>query len=130
MDDDSATDGFDRAVEHRQNAITRIVDELPLVLCDAWLNYFAPVPHHACVRSFLIELHEAAISRNISREDCRKPSHGPSRRWGAISATADRMNLTTRPVDVTHCVMYLQRRSAFWLKECVRLNAMTSVKSR
>jgi hypothetical protein len=73
-----------------------------LVLCDAWLNYFAPLPHHACVGSFLIKLHEAAISGNISRQDCRKPSHGTSRRWDAIFATADRMNLTTRPVGVTH----------------------------
>ena len=88
MDDDSATDGFDRAVEHRQKAVTGIIDKLPLVLCDAWLDEFAPLPHHACVRSFLIELHKAAISRDISREDCREPSHGSFRRWETIFATA------------------------------------------
>ena len=105
MDDDSATDGFDRAVEHRQKAVTRIVDKLPLVLSDTWLDELAPLPHHASVCSFLIELHKAAISRDISREDCRKPSHGSFRRWGTIFATAYRMNLTACSVGVAHWVM-------------------------
>jgi hypothetical protein len=105
MDDDCATDGFDRAVEHRQKAVTRIIDKLPLVLSDAWLDEFAPLPHHACVGSFLIELHKAAISRDISREDCRNPSHGSIRRWEIIFATAYRMNLTARSVAVAHWAM-------------------------
>jgi len=105
MDDDSATDGFDRAIEHRQKAVTRIIDKLPVVLCDAWLDEFAPLPHHACVRSFLIELHKAAISRDISREDCRNPSHRSFRRWEIIFATAYRMNFTARSVAVAHWAM-------------------------
>ena len=100
------------------------------MLCDAWLDEFTPLPHHACVRSLLIELHKAAIPRDISSEDCRNPSHGSFRRWETIFATAYRMNLTALSVGVAHWVMYLQRRSASWLKECVRFNVMTSVKSR
>src|SRR4249919_2727016 len=120
MDDDSATHGFDRAIEHRQKAVTRIIDKLPLVLCDAWLNEFAPLSHHACVRSFLIELHKAAIARDISREDCRNPAHRSFRRWGTIFATAYRMNLTARSVGVAHwdvpaatiCVLARENASA------------------
>jgi hypothetical protein len=62
MDDDSATDGFDGALEHRQKAVTGIIDELPLVLSDAWLDEFAPLPHHTGVRSFLVEAHKPAIT--------------------------------------------------------------------
>ena len=130
MDDDSATDGFDRAVEHRQKAVTRIIDKLAVMLCESRLDEFAPLPHDACVRSFLIELHKAAISRDICREDCRNPSHGSLRRRGTIFTTAYRMNLTARSVGVAHweCTCSDDLRSG--AGECVRLNLMTSVKSR
>src|SRR5262249_49476596 len=67
------------------------------------LDEFAPLPHHARVRSFLIELHKAAIARDISREDCRNPPHGSFRRWGTIFATAYWMNFTACSVAVAHC---------------------------
>jgi hypothetical protein len=130
MDDDSATDGFDRAIEHRQEAVTRIIDKLAVVLCESRLDEFAPLPHHACVGSFLIELHKAAISRDISREDCRNPSQGSFRRWGTIFATAYRMNLTARSVGVAHWERTFSDDLRPGAGECVRLNVMTSVKSR
>jgi hypothetical protein len=62
LHDDGTADGFDRAVEHYQKAVTRILDELTLVLCDGRLDEFASLPHHARVRPFLIDFHKTAIS--------------------------------------------------------------------
>jgi hypothetical protein len=72
----------------------------------AWSQPARDAPYSAAlpqvVRHFLIELHKAAISRNISREDCRNPSHGSFRRWKITFATAYRMNSTARSVAVAH----------------------------
>jgi hypothetical protein len=74
------TIAHDRAVEHRQKTITGIFDELPVVLRDGWLNKFAPMPFYAGVRSFLIASHEAAVTRDISRDDCSQTTWQSIRR--------------------------------------------------
>ena len=38
-----------------------------MVLRDGWLDEFAALPRHSGVRSFLIKLHQAAVTGDISR---------------------------------------------------------------
>src|SRR6516164_6442993 len=82
LDDEGAADGFDRTVEHRQKTVAGAWDKLAVVLCEVGLDEFAPLPRHAGVGAFLIKLHQTAVSGNISREDCCKPSHRTSGRRG------------------------------------------------
>jgi hypothetical protein len=70
LNDDGASNSFDRAIEHRQKAITRIFDESPVMLCDGWLDEFTPLSFYASVCSFLVVPHKAAVTRDVSREDC------------------------------------------------------------
>jgi hypothetical protein len=92
------------------------------MLCESGLNEFPPLPHHACVGSFLIELHKAAISRDISRKDCRNPSQGSFRRRRTIFTTAYRMNLSALSVVVAHWLItgsHLQRRSVSFVVKTI-----------
>jgi hypothetical protein len=55
LDDDGAADGFDRAVEHGEKAVTRAFDKSSVMFDDRGVDEFAPVPLHPCVSSLLIE---------------------------------------------------------------------------
>src|SRR4029079_14907385 len=55
LDDDGAADGFDRAVEHGEKAITRAFNESSMMLDDRGLDEFASMPLHPRVSSFLID---------------------------------------------------------------------------
>jgi hypothetical protein len=60
------------------------------------------MPFYAGVRSFLIASHEAAVTRDISRDDCSQTTWQSIRRQGSIFAAANWIDLTARMLGVTH----------------------------
>jgi hypothetical protein len=74
LNNDGAADSFDRTIEHRQKTITSIFDKPSVVLRDRRFNDFAPLPLHACVRSFFVVSHQAAIAGYVASHDGCKPT--------------------------------------------------------
>jgi hypothetical protein len=59
-----------QAIEYRQKAITRIFDESPVVLRDSRLDEFTPLTFYTSVCPLFVVPHKAAVTRDVSREDC------------------------------------------------------------
>src|SRR5450755_146168 len=74
LDDDAAPHSFDRAVENRNKSVASGFDEPSVMPHNAGLYQLTLDPLHAKMRSFLIDLHEAAVARNIAGDDCSKPA--------------------------------------------------------
>jgi hypothetical protein len=81
LNDDGASNGFDRAIEHCQEAITRIFDESPVVLRDGWLDEFTPLTSYTSVCPLFVVPHKAAVTRDVSREDCGQAARQFVRRF-------------------------------------------------
>src|SRR4029077_5585702 len=86
LDDDAASDGLDGTVENRDKAVARCFDEFSVVFDDAGLDELALDPLDAVVRSLFIDLHQAAIARDIACNDRRKATRGRLARGLAASS--------------------------------------------
>jgi hypothetical protein len=72
LDDDAATHGFDRTVEDRKETVAGRLDEPPVVFGNAGLNQIALDSLHARMRALLVELHEAAVTGDVTGDDRSK----------------------------------------------------------
>jgi hypothetical protein len=72
LDNDTASNSFDRAVENRNKSVTGGFDEPSVMPDNAGLYEVTLEPLHAKVRSFLIDLHEAAVARDIAGDNRSK----------------------------------------------------------
>jgi hypothetical protein len=77
LDDDGAADGFDRAVEHSEKAVTRTFNKPSVMLDDRGVNELAPMSLYPRVRALLIHCHESAIAGDISGHDSRETPWRP-----------------------------------------------------
>src|SRR5262249_41371527 len=96
LNDDCAAHGFNRAVEHGQETIARMLDGPAVMLGDGWLDEFAPMPLDASMGSFLIHAHQPAVSRDIGRDDCSQAARHLIRRRRSVFTTPDGINLAAR----------------------------------
>ena len=94
LDDDGAADGFDRAVEHSEKAVTRTFNKPSVMLDDRGVNELAPMSLHPRVRALLIHCHEPAIAGDISGHDSRETPWRPINWMGPISSLSNVMDLT------------------------------------
>jgi hypothetical protein len=69
LDDDTASNSFDRTVENRNKSVTSGFDEPSVMPDNARLDEVALKPLDAKMRSFLIDLHEAAVARDITGDN-------------------------------------------------------------
>ena len=54
------------------------------------LDEFAPLPHHARIRAFLIDFHKAAVANDVGGKNrCKLALHANSRRGGAGRSMID-----------------------------------------
>ncbi len=81
LDDDAAADGFDGAVENRNKAVAGGFDQPAVVFGDAGLEEIALDPLDAVVRSFFVELHQAAVAGDIACHDRRKTARRCCAAW-------------------------------------------------
>jgi hypothetical protein len=72
LNDDSAPHSFDRAVENRNKSVTGGFDEPSVMPHNAGLYEVTLDPLHAKMRSFFIDLHEAAVARDIASDNRSK----------------------------------------------------------
>jgi hypothetical protein len=72
LDDDTAPHRFDRTVENRDKSVTGGFDESSVVPHNAGLYEFALDPLYATMRAFFIDLHEAAVARDIASDNRSK----------------------------------------------------------
>jgi hypothetical protein len=72
LDDDAASHGFDGTIKDRNKTVAGGFDEPSVMLCNAGLYEVALDPLDATVRSFLIDLHQAAVARDIARDNRSK----------------------------------------------------------
>jgi hypothetical protein len=72
LDDDTAPHSFDRAVENRNKSVTGGFDEPSVMPNDAGLDEVTLDPLHAKMRSFFIDLHQAAVARDIASNNRSK----------------------------------------------------------
>ena len=88
-----ASDGLDRAVENRDEAVARGFDKLAVVLFDAGLDEVALDPLDAGVRPLFVDLHQAAVAGDIAGYDRSKAPRRWLARWLTGSARLDVTNL-------------------------------------
>jgi hypothetical protein len=86
LDDDAAPDGFDGTVENCDKAVPRSLNQFPVVFDYAGLDEVALDPLDATVRSFLIDLHQAAVACDIARDNRSKTTRCRLTRRLATSA--------------------------------------------
>jgi len=72
LDDDTASHSFDRTVENRNKSVTGGFDEPAVMSHDAGLYEVTLDPPDAKMRSFFIDLHEAAVARDVAGNNRRK----------------------------------------------------------
>jgi hypothetical protein len=72
LDDDTASNSFDRTVENRNKSVTGGFDESSVMTQNAGLDEVTLEPLHAKMRSFLIDLHEAAVACDIAGDNRSK----------------------------------------------------------
>ena len=72
LDDDAASHSFDGAVENRNKSVTRGFDQPSVMPHNAGLYEVTLDPLHAKMRSFFIDLHEAAVARDIASDNRSK----------------------------------------------------------
>jgi hypothetical protein len=72
LDNDTAPNSFDRTVENRNKSVTSGFDEPSVMPDDAGLDEVTLDPLHAKMRSFLIDLHEAAVACDIAGDNRSK----------------------------------------------------------
>src|SRR6202011_2592625 len=72
LDDDAASHGFDGTIKDRNKTVAGGFDEPSVMLCNAGLYEVALDPLDTTVRSFLIDLHQAAVARDIARDNRSK----------------------------------------------------------
>jgi hypothetical protein len=72
LDDDTAPHSFDGTVENRDKSVTSGFDEPSVMPHYAGLYEVTLDPLHAKMRSFFIDLHEAAVARDIASDNRSK----------------------------------------------------------
>ncbi|MGY3425890.1 hypothetical protein ACVWZW_006394 [Bradyrhizobium sp. F1.13.4] len=72
LDDDAASDGLDRTVENRDEAIARRLHQTSIVLDDAGPDEIPLDPLDADVRALLVGLHQAAVGSDVTDNDGRE----------------------------------------------------------
>ncbi|MGY2938292.1 hypothetical protein ACVWZK_003254 [Bradyrhizobium sp. GM0.4] len=72
LDDDAASDGLDRTVENRDEAIARRLHQTSVVLDDAGLDEIPLDPLDADVRALFVGLHQAAVGSDVTDNDGRE----------------------------------------------------------
>src|SRR4029077_5854360 len=94
LDNDTAPNSFDRTVENRNKSVTGGFDEPSVMPEDARLDEVTLDPLHAKMRSFLIDLHEAAVARDIAGDNRSKTARRRLSRRIATSARFQFANFT------------------------------------
>jgi hypothetical protein len=94
LDDDTAPHSFDRTVENRNKSVTSGFDEPSVMSHNAGLYEVTLDPLHAKMRSFLIDLHEAAVARDIASDNRGKTARRRLSRGIATSARFQFTNFT------------------------------------
>jgi len=74
LDDDAAPHSFDRTVENRNKSVASGFDEPSVMPHNAGLYEVTLDPLYAKMRSFFIDLHEAAVARDIASDNRSKPA--------------------------------------------------------
>ena len=116
LDDDGAADGFDRAVEHGEKAVTRTFNKSSVMLDDGGVNELAPMSLHPRVRSLLIHCHEPAIAGDVSGHDSCETPWRPIGWIGSISPRSDVMDLTWHSARFLSPTELFQAPRARWLR--------------
>jgi hypothetical protein len=96
LNDNGASNSFNWTIEHRQKAIASIFDEPPVMLRDGWLDEFTPLTFYTSVCPLFVVPHEAAVTRDVSSEDCGQAARQFVRRPCPISTRPKRVNLAAR----------------------------------
>src|SRR5262249_8174821 len=102
LNDDGAAHRFDRAVEHRQETVAGMFDQLAVMLGDGWLDQVAFLSLDSRVRAFLVHPHQTAIAGDVRREDRSETTNRPVDARDLIPAATKLVNATARLVGVTH----------------------------
>jgi L-rhamnose isomerase len=72
LDDDTAPHSFDGTVENRKKSVTCGFYQPSVMTHNAGFDEVTLDPLHAKMRSFFIDLHEAAVARDIAGDNRRK----------------------------------------------------------
>jgi hypothetical protein len=80
LDDDAAAHGFERTIKNCNKTVASRFDDSAVVFCNAGLDEVALDAFHARMRTFFIELHEAAVAGDIACDD-RSKATGRQPAW-------------------------------------------------
>src|SRR6516162_287831 len=110
LNDNAAAHRLDRAIKHRDETIASGLDQSSVVFRDAGLDEVALDSLYAYVRTFFIDLHETAVTCDVTSHDCRKTSRRhPPRRIGVacILGGVDIANFSSHGLYVTEPARFI-----------------------